>query len=266
MSNESEQLAWDFDDLQDEPAVGNANENGGNGTETNGDADGNAAIDPVPDAGIIRFPAGSEQWVSALQSTDEDALRLNHLDVSGMEADTAARLWAKIAAWVESDQIAYYIDDAPVSSDAAYDARLRCLQRLESAFPTLDNPQSPTHRVGGTFSNDFVSVRHPSRMMSLDDVFSIEELRGWYDGVRRSLDWPEGKPLPMSCEVKIDGLALNLIYRHGVLEQGLTRGDGVTGEDITLNVRTIGTIPANLAGPAEDIPDFVEIRGEVFMR
>ena len=266
MSNESEQLAWDFDDLQDEPAVGNANENGGNGPETNGDADGNAVIDPVPDAGIIRFPAGSEQWVSALQATDEDALRLNHLDVSGMEADTAARLWAKIAAWVESDQIAYYIDDAPVSSDAAYDARLRCLQRLESTFPTLDNPQSPTHRVGGTFSNDFVSVRHPSRMMSLDDVFSIEELRGWYDGVRRSLDWPEGKPLPMSCEVKIDGLALNLIYRHGVLEQGLTRGDGVTGEDITLNVRTIGTIPANLAGPAEDIPDFVEIRGEVFMR
>ena len=266
MSNESEQLAWDFDDLQDEPAVGNANKNGGNGPETNGDADGNAVIDPVPDAGIIRFPAGSEQWVSALQATDEDALRLNHLDVSGMEADTAARLWAKIASWVESDQIAYYIDDAPVSSDAAYDARLRCLQRLESTFPTLDNPQSPTHRVGGTFSNDFVSVRHPSRMMSLDDVFSIEELRGWYDGVRRSLDWPEGKPLPMSCEVKIDGLALNLIYRHGVLEQGLTRGDGVTGEDITLNVRTIGTIPANLAGPAEDIPDFVEIRGEVFMR
>ena len=266
MSNESEQLAWDFDDLQDEPAVGNANENGGNGPETNGDADGNAVIDPVPDAGIIRFPAGSEQWVSALQATDEDALRLNHLDVSGMEADTAARLWAKIAAWVESDQIAYYIDDAPVSSDAAYDARLRCLQRLESTFPTLDNPQSPTHRVGGTFSNDFVSVRHPSRMMSLDDVFSIEELHDWYDGVLRGLDWPEGKPLPMSCEVKIDGLALNLIYRHGVLEQGLTRGDGVTGEDITLNVRTIGTIPANLAGPAEDIPDFVEIRGEVFMR
>ena len=216
--------------------------------------------------GIARFPSGSEQWVAVLQATDEDALRLNRLDVSGMEADTAARLWEKVAAWVESDQIAYYIDDAPVSSDAAYDARLRCLQRLEAAFPTLDNPQSPTRRVGGTFSNDFVSVRHPSRMMSLDDVFSIEELHDWYDGVLRGLDWPEGKPLPMSCEVKIDGLALNLIYRHGVLEQGLTRGDGVTGEDITLNVRTIGTIPANLAGPAEDIPDFVEIRGEVFMR
>lgn len=82
----------------------------------------------------------------------------------------------------------------------------------------------------------------------------------------QGLDWPESKPLPMTCEVKIDGLALNLIYRNGVLEQGLTRGDGVTGEDITLNVRTISTIPQNLAGPEEDIPEFVEIRGEVFMR
>ena len=183
-----------------------------------------------------------------------------------MSAEAAARLWARVAAWVESDQIAYYIDDAPVSSDAAYDARLRCLQSLEAQFPSLDSPQSPTHRVGGTFSNDFASVRHPSRMMSLDDVFSIEELREWHDGVLRGLDWPESKPLPMTCEVKIDGLALNLIYRNGVLEQGLTRGDGVTGEDITLNVRTIGSIPANLGGPKEDVPDFVEIRGEVFMR
>lgn len=257
MSNESEQLAWDFDGLTG--ASANADDSK---DERNGEPD----IAIVANEGIARFPSGSEQWVAVLQATDEDALRLNRLDVSGMEADTAARLWAKVAAWVESDQIAYYIDDAPVSSDAAYDARLRCLQRLEAAFPTLDNPQSPTRRVGGTFSNDFVSVRHPSRMMSLDDVFSIEELHDWYDGVLRGLDWPEGKPLPMSCEVKIDGLALNLIYRHGVLEQGLTRGDGVTGEDITLNVRTIGTIPANLAGPAEDIPDFVEIRGEVFMR
>lgn len=257
MSNESEQLAWDFDGLTG--ASTNADDSK---DERNGEPD----IAIVANEGIARFPSGSEQWVAVLQATDEDALRLNRLDVSGMEADTAARLWAKVAAWVESDQIAYYIDDAPVSSDAAYDARLRCLQRLEAAFPTLDNPQSPTRRVGGTFSNDFVSVRHPSRMMSLDDVFSIEELHDWYDGVLRGLDWPEGKPLPMSCEVKIDGLALNLIYRHGVLEQGLTRGDGVTGEDITLNVRTIGTIPANLSGPAEDIPDFVEIRGEVFMR
>lgn len=237
----TEQLAWDFDDAA-------------TGDKT------------VRDGGIAHVAPGSAQWVVALQSTDDDALRLNRLDVTSMDGQVAARLWAKVAAWVEADQIAYYIDDAPVSSDAAYDARMRCLERLESAFPALDNPQSPTHRVGGTFSNDFASVRHPSRMMSLDDVFSVEELRDWYDSVLRDLDWPQGKPLPMSCEVKIDGLALNLIYRHGVLEQGLTRGDGVTGEDITLNVRTISSIPANLGGAAEDIPDVVEVRGEVFMR
>ena len=236
----NEQLAWDFDD--------------GDVSEVR------------PDTGIARFAPGSEQWIAALQPTDDDAIRLDRFDVNTMTAEAAARLWARVAAWVESDQIAYYIDDSPVSSDAAYDARMRCLERLEAAFPSLDNPQSPTHRVGGSFSNDFASVRHPSRMMSLDDVFSIEELKDWYDSVIRDLDWPESKPLPMSCEVKIDGLALNLIYRNGVLEQGLTRGDGVTGEDITLNVRTIGSIPANLGGPKEDVPDFVEIRGEVFMR
>ena len=174
----------------------------------------------VENEGAARFAPGSSQWVAALQSTDADAARLDRLDVSSLSNEVAARLWARVAAWVEADQIAYYIDDAPVSSDAAYDARLRCLQRLEAEFPSLDSPQSPTHRVGGTFSNDFASVRHPSRMMSLDDVFSIEELRDWYDSVLRDLDWPEGKPLPMTCEVKIDGLALNLIYRNGVLEQG----------------------------------------------
>lgn len=238
-THESEQLAWDFDTVDEAGQV-----------SVGEDA-------PAP---------GTAAWVAALQPTDADAMRLTSLEPALMDADDAARLWAKIAAWVEADQIAYYIDDAPVSSDAAYDARVRCLQTLEAAFPSLDSPQSPTHRVGGSFSNDFVSVRHPSRMMSLDDVFSIEELRDWYDGVRRDLDWPEDKPLPMSCEVKIDGLALNLIYRGGVLEQGLTRGDGVIGEDITLNVRTIGSIPRNLGGDPDDVPEFVEIRGEVFMR
>ena len=209
---------------------------------------------------------GSDRWIASLQPDDADAMRLGELDAGSLSAEAAQRLWSKLAAWVESDQVAYYIDDAPVSSDAAYDARMRCLQELESSFPSLDTPQSPTHRVGGTFSNDFTSVRHPSRMLSLDDVFSINELRQWYDGIRKDLDWPEDKALAMTSEVKIDGLALNLLYHNGVLEQGLTRGDGVTGEDITLNVRTIQTIPQNLSGPAEDIPEFVEVRGEVFMR
>lgn len=239
-ARQPQQLAWDFD-----------------GDRVTVDARPEAAGRPQP---------GSTEWIAALRPTDADAARLDALDMRALDAERAARLWAKVAAWVESDQIAYYIDDAPVSSDAAYDARMRCLTALEAAFPALDTPQSPTHRVGGTFSNDFASVRHPSRMLSLDDVFSIEELRDWYDGVLRGLDWPQGRPLPMSCEVKIDGLALNLIYRGGVLEQGLTRGDGVTGEDITLNVRTIASIPRTLGGPAGDVPDMVEIRGEVFMR
>lgn len=208
----------------------------------------------------------TEKWIANLKPTDSDALALSSLQPAILTTQQAAKLWAKLAAWVQSDQIAYYVEDAPTSSDAAYDARMRMLNALESTFPTLDTPQSPTHRVGGTFSNDFASVKHPSRMMSLDDVFSIEELHDWYDGVIRDLNWPESKPLPMTCEVKIDGLALNLIYRNGTLEQGLTRGDGVTGEDISLNVRTIEAIPMQLhAENVDDIPEFVEIRGEVFM-
>nr|MDK7212704.1 NAD-dependent DNA ligase LigA [Gardnerella vaginalis] len=206
-------------------------------------------------------------WISKLETTDVDAIALSKLEPSLLTSEQAARLWAKLAAWAQSDQIAYYVDDSPSSSDAAYDTRMRVLSSLESTFPILDTPQSPTHRVGGTFSNDFASVKHPSRMMSLDDVFSLEELKSWYDSIIRDLKWPQNKPLPMTCEVKIDGLALNLIYRNGTLEQGLTRGDGVTGEDISLNVRTIEEIPTQLkCENSDDIPEFVEIRGEVFMK
>ena len=209
----------------------------------------------------------TDTWIAQLQPTDTDALALGNLQPATLTIEQAAKLWAKLAAWAQSDQIAYYVEDSPTSSDAAYDARMRALSALEAAFPTLDTPQSPTHRVGGTFSNDFTSVKHPSRMMSLDDVFSIEELHDWYNSVIRDLQWDESKPLPMTCEVKIDGLALNLIYRNGTLEQGLTRGDGVTGEDITLNVRTIEAIPTQLhSDNPDDIPEFVEIRGEVFMK
>ncbi|WEV64908.1 NAD-dependent DNA ligase LigA [Bifidobacterium sp. ESL0732] len=238
-TSQGDQLAWDFEG--NKPKVGD-------------------------NIGAAQYEPGSLEWIAALQHTDADAARLSKLDVSKLTSEAAARLWARVAAWVESDQIAYYIDSDPVSSDAAYDIFLRCLQTLEDDFPALDNPQSPTHRVGGTFSNEFPDVTLPSKMLSLDDVFSIAELKEWYEGVLKALEWPEGKPLPMTCEVKIDGLALDLLYRDGVLEQGLTRGDGTTGEDITTNVRTIASIPQNLQGASEDIPRFVEIRGEVFMR
>ncbi|XCP88642.1 NAD-dependent DNA ligase LigA [Alloscardovia omnicolens] len=213
-------------------------------------------------------PSDNAAWWETVEYSDASALTLNSADVTQLNMQTASQLWTKVAAWVESDQIAYYVKDAPQSSDAAYDARMEFLKRLEAQFPSLDNEQSPTHRVGGDFSQDFASVRHPSRMFSLDDVFSLAELENWYAGVQRQLagDSSSHAHVPMTCEVKIDGLALNLIYRHGVLEQGLTRGDGVTGEDITANVRTISNIPLTLSGQPQDIPELVEIRGEVFMR
>ncbi|MDO4913391.1 MAG: NAD-dependent DNA ligase LigA [Bifidobacteriaceae bacterium] len=204
----------------------------------------------------------AEDWLSGLAYNDESALALMQVDVSLLNIDQAQKAWYLVSAWAEEDQQAYYVQDSPVSSDAAYDARIRFLQKLEDYFPVLESDQSPTKRVGGTFSNDFTPVEHPSRMMSLDDVFSYEQLRDWYDGVLRDLE-ADSASVPMTCEVKIDGLALNLIYEHGILKQGLTRGDGVTGEDITPNVRTIASIPARLAG--DHVPDFVEIRGEVFM-
>lgn len=209
---------------------------------------------------------GDKPWWQSLEYTDSSALSLNAADVTELSMDDAARVWARVAAWVESDQIAYYVKDAPVASDAAYDARMEFLKRLEAQFPSLDNEQSPTHRVGGNSSQDFASARHPSQMFSLDDVFSLGELESWYEGVHRQLADAGASHFTMTSEVKIDGLALNLIYRNGVLDQGLTRSDGITGEDITANVRTIANIPVTLAGDANDIPELVEIRGEVFMR
>lgn len=201
-----------------------------------------------------------------LNGTDTDIAVLAHLDPRALTPEQAANLHQALSAWAQRDQIDYYINSDPVSSDAAYDARFRMLQQLEKAFPELDTPSSPTHRVGGTFTNDFPSVRHPSQMLSLDDVFSLQQLHDWYDGVRTELGVKEKEPLQMTCEVKIDGLALNLIYRDGILVQGLTRGDGVTGEDITANVRTIRSIPTQLSGEKADIPHLLEVRGEVFMR
>jgi DNA ligase (NAD+) len=213
--------------------------------------------------GMREVPASP---LEAVNGTDSDIAVLAHLDVATLSTEQATQLWTKLASWVESDQIAYYINDSPTSSDAAYDVRLRVLQELEAQFPSLDSPESPTHRVGGSFSNDFTEVRHPSRMLSLDDVFSIDELKAWYQGILKTLELDDDAKLPMTCEVKIDGLALNLIYRNGILVQGLTRGDGVTGEDITMNVRTISSIPQRLDTSDADAPSMVEIRGEVFMR
>nr|WP_230684792.1 hypothetical protein [Cellulomonas sp. JZ18] len=173
----------------------------------------------------------------------------------------ARHRWSELAASIEADQFAYYVRDAPTSSDADYDARIRELAALEDRYPDLRTPDSPTQRVGGTFSTEFTAVDHVERMMSLDNVFSAEELSAWADRVVRDL---ETQDVHWLCELKIDGLAIALLYERGRLVRAATRGDGRTGEDVTLNVRTIRTIPHVLAGDPATHPELIEVRGEIF--
>ncbi|MCC2334835.1 NAD-dependent DNA ligase LigA [Cellulomonas wangsupingiae] len=175
----------------------------------------------------------------------------------------ARHRWTELAEQVRADQFAYYVRDAPTSSDAEYDERMRALERLEEEHPGLRTPDSPTQRVGGTFSTDFAAVEHVQRMLSLDNAFSRDDLVAWSERVHRDLE--STAPLEYLCELKIDGLAIALLYEKGRLVRAATRGDGRTGEDVTLNVRTIPTIPDVLGGDPATHPDLIEIRGEVFL-
>ena len=175
----------------------------------------------------------------------------------------ARERWTELADSIRADQFAYYLRDAPTSSDADYDRRMRELEALEDEHPGLRTPDSPTQRVGGTFSTEFTAVDHVERMLSLDNAFSDEEIGAWADRAHRDLE--QDAPLPYLCELKIDGLAIALLYENGRLVRAATRGDGRTGEDVTLNVRTIATIPATLAGDPATHPELIEIRGEVFL-
>ncbi len=173
--------------------------------------------------------------------------------------DEARHRWGELVEQLQAHQFAYYVRDAPTVSDAEYDALLRELEALEQAHPGLRTPDSPTQRVGGTFSTEFTPVDHVERMLSLDNAFSEGELRAWAERVERDAGSPQ-----YLCELKIDGLAVNLLYEKGRLVRAATRGDGRTGEDVTLNVRTISGVPHVLSGGDAPVPDLVEVRGEVF--
>ena len=175
----------------------------------------------------------------------------------------ARHRWTELAEQVRADQFAYYVRDAPTSSDAAYDERMRELERLEKEYPRLRKSSSPTQRVGGTFSTEFTAVPHVERMLSLDNAFSRDDLVAWAERVHRDLE--SDAPLHLLTELKIDGLAIALLYENGRLVRAATRGDGRTGEDVTLNVRTISTIPDVLGGDPATHPERIEIRGEVFL-
>jgi DNA ligase (NAD+) len=188
--------------------------------------------------------------------------------VSSAEADPVApevrRRWRELADEVREHQFRYYVRDAPIISDADFDVMLRSLAALEDEHPELRTPDSPTQLVGGAgFATDFASADHLERMLSLDNVFSAEDFELWAARVRGDV----GAEVPFLCELKIDGVALALVYRNGRLVRAATRGDGRTGEDVTLNARTIDNVPERLT-PSDDhpVPDVLEVRGEVFFR
>ena len=166
---------------------------------------------------------------------------------------------AQLAEQIEEHRFRYYVKDAPVVSDAEFDTLLKTLEALEEEYPELRTPDSPTQKVSGSYATEFTAVEHRQRMLSLDNTFNDDELAAWADRIARELG---DQKYHFLCELKVDGLAVNLTYEHGRLTRAATRGDGRTGEDITPNVRTIAEIPDRLDG--DEVPDLVEIRGEVY--
>ncbi|WP_456244045.1 NAD-dependent DNA ligase LigA [Longispora urticae] len=176
----------------------------------------------------------------------------------GLTSEQAARERHKILAEEINDhRYRYYVLNTTVVTDGEFDVLLRELEGLEEQFPELRTPDSPTQQVAGSYVTEFTPVEHAERLLSLDNAFDDDELAAWATRVERDA----GGPVTYLCELKIDGLAVNLTYEHGRLTRAATRGDGRVGEDITPNVRTIAGIPDQLTG---DAPALVEIRGEVY--
>ena len=175
-----------------------------------------------------------------------------------MELDDARQRHAELSEKLLDAQYRYYVLDAPTISDIEYDTDMQALEALEEQYPELRTPDSPTQNVGGGLSTLFTPVEHLERLLSLDNVFSEEEFAAWADRAARL-----GGTGPYLCELKIDGLAIDLVYERGRLARAATRGDGRTGEDVTLNVQTIKSVPDRLTG--DGVPEVLEVRGEVFL-
>jgi DNA ligase (NAD+) len=179
---------------------------------------------------------------------------------SGPEFDKAQLEAAQLTEQILAAADAYYARDETLISDAEYDRLIERLREIETQYPVLQGQDSPTLSVGrGQTNSTFAPVTHAERMMSLDNVFSEEQFRAWGEKVVRD----SGRSVHWLCELKIDGLAINLRYENGQLVSAATRGDGVVGEDVTANVLTIAGIPRALAGSGH--PALVEIRGEIFI-
>src|SRR3954471_3964327 len=176
--------------------------------------------------------------------------------------DAAREEHRMLAEEIEDARWRYYVLDDPTLDDADFDHRMRELEVLEDEFPELRTPDSPTQKVGGAVSTEFTAVDHLQRMESLDNAFTFDELASWH--ARLSRDGIEDPAL--LCELKVDGLAINLLYEKGRLTRALTRGDGRTGEDVTPNVRTVASVPNRLTATDDlPVPALLEVRGEVFL-
>jgi DNA ligase (NAD+) len=175
-----------------------------------------------------------------------------------MDLTEARQRHAELSEKLIDSQYRYHVLDSPTISDAEYDQGIHTLNEIEDQFPELRTPDSATQKVGGVISTLFTPVTHLERLLSLDNVFSHEEFGSWTDRAAKL-----GGTGPYLCELKIDGLAIDLVYERGRLTSAATRGDGRTGEDVTLNVKTIKAIPDRLTG--DDVPEVLEVRGEVFL-
>jgi DNA ligase (NAD+) len=182
-------------------------------------------------------------------------------EVPQKAADRAAELRQQI---IHNNEL-YNVLDAPEIPDAEYDLLVIELRQLEADYPSLATPDSPTHTVGAAPSGLFQEVRHRVPMMSLDNAFSEDDLRAWAARLRRQLPDLDLETLAFSCEPKVDGVAMSLTYEKGRLVQAATRGDGVAGEDVTANIRTVGDVPKDLAKAGGPYPDVLEVRGEIYM-
>ena len=182
-------------------------------------------------------------------------------DVTDVPAEVRER-HATLADEVRDHQFRYYVLDSPIVSDGQFDELLGELQRIEDEHPGLVTADSPTQTVGGTFSTDFTAHDHLERMLSLDNVFDADEFQAWVERVEKEVGQTD-----FLAELKVDGLAINLLYENGHLTRALTRGDGRTGEDVTLNMRTLEQVPETLTGTGQfPVPALVEVRGEVYFR
>ncbi len=193
----------------------------------------------------------------------EDLADVVKVDIDFEDPDPKSRdRHAELSELLNEARWRYHVLDAPTISDADFDAMMRKLNKLEEKFPSLRTPDSPSQQVGGPPSTTFTAVTHLQPLMSLDNAFSAEELERWVARAVRELDEKQITESGFLCELKVDGLAIDLVYEKGRLTRAATRGDGRVGEDVTANVRTIDTVPTKLTG--KGVPDLLEVRGEVF--